>query len=134
MSLAELPDGQPWLTWPADAAVVVGDITPHHSLAEMGGMDDLASWRDRPSKADQHAWLQELLTFTKAREQTTIFVALRTPYVITDFRAVADAAIATYDYSAAQQSSGEVTSASFSALVETLLTGNAAGSLPVTVD
>ena len=134
LSLAELPDGQPWLTWPADAAVVVGDITPHHSLAEMGGMDDLASWRDRPSKADQHAWLQELLTFTKAREQTTVFVALRTPYVITDFRAVADAAIATYDYSAAQQPSGQVTSASFSALVATLLTGNAAGILPVTVD
>lgn len=134
LSLAELPEGQPWLDWSADAAVVVGDITPHHSLAEMGGMDDLASWRERPSKADQHAWLQELMASAAAREQETVFVALRTPYVITDFRAVADAALATYDYSAALQPSGQVMSASFDALIAALLSGEAAGNLPVTVD
>ncbi len=134
LSLAELPEGQPWLDWRADAAVVVGDITPHHSLAEMGGMDDLASWRDRPSKADQHAWLQQLMAFTHARQQATVFVALRTPYVVSDFRAVADAALATYDYSAAADATGDVRSASFTALVEVLLGRDAPGRLPVSVD
>lgn len=134
LSLAALPSGQPWLDWAPDAAIVVGDITPHHSLAEMGGMDDLASWRERPSKADQHAWLQELLGFAQQRQQTTVFVALRTPYVISDFRTVTDAALATYDYSAAADPSGEVRSASFTALVEVLLGREAAGTLPVTVE
>lgn len=134
LSLAELPEGQPWLEWPVDAAIVVGDITPHHSLAEMGGMDDLASWRDRPSKTDQHAWLHEMMRFTHGRQQPTVFVALRTPYVASDFREVADAAFATYDYSAALDASGKVQSASFTALVEVLLGANAPGHLPVTVD
>lgn len=134
LSLAELPEGQPWLDWRADAAVVVGDITPHHSLAEMGGMDDLASWRDRPSKADQHAWLQQLMAFTHARQQATVFVALRTPYVVSDFRAIADAALATYDYSAAADATGDVRSASFTALVDVLLGRAAPGQLPVSVD
>ncbi|RUO56601.1 glycoside hydrolase family 3 N-terminal domain-containing protein [Pseudidiomarina homiensis] len=134
LSLAELPAGQPWFEWRADAAVIVGDITPHHSLAEMGGMDDLASWRERPSKAEQHAWLQELMAFTHARQQPTVFVALRTPYVASDFRAVADAALATYDYSAAMNSAGNVRSASFTALVEVLLGRQARGNLPVTVE
>lgn len=134
LSLAALPDSKPWLEWPADAAIVVGDITPHHSLAEMGGMDDLASWRERPSKTEQHAWLQDLLAYAQTRGQNTVFVALRTPYVISAFQEVADAAVATYDYSAAVDPEGRVRSASFAALIEVLSSGVAAGTLPVSVE
>ena len=43
--IATQPDLSPLLS--ADA-LIIGDITPQHSMAEMGGMDDLASWRARP--------------------------------------------------------------------------------------
>ena len=132
-SLARLP-GAPEQQWPADSAIIVGDITPHHSLVEMGGMDDLASWRERPSKAEQHAWLQETLSMAREQQLPTVFVALRAPYVIGDFRELATAAVATYDYSAAIADDGRVRSASINALITTLLTGQAAGQLPVSVD
>ncbi|RUO63078.1 glycoside hydrolase family 3 N-terminal domain-containing protein [Pseudidiomarina insulisalsae] len=134
LSLAALPAEEPWHDWPTDVPVIIGDITPHHSLAEMGGMDDLASWRERPSKEEQYAWVTDLLRVTDARQQPTVLVALRTPYVASRYRELADAALASYDYSAEETAEGELHSPSFRAIVHSLLTNEAPGQLPVSVD
>lgn len=135
VSLSKLPEGQPWQNWNPDATLVIGDITPHHSLAEMGGMDDLANWRERPSKADQYLWLEQVLALAKQRQQPTVLVALRAPYVLSRYRDVADAALASYDYSAhgSEDSSARIHSPSIDAIVAVLLGEQAPGVLPVTV-
>lgn len=137
LSLSELPEGTPWQDWDPNATLVIGDITPHHSLAEMGGMDDLENWRERPSKDAQYRWLEQALTAAKARQQTTVVIALRAPYVLARFAGLADAALASYDYSAydpidAITGTG-IHSPSVAAAVAGLLGAPTPGVLPVTV-
>lgn len=133
LSLAKLPADDVWQQWPADATLIIGDITPHHSMAEMGGMDDLTSWRERPSKDDQYQWLDQLVAGAQERQQTTVMIALRAPYILSRYRAQTDVGLASYDYHVARNSDGSFRSPSIDALVQTLLTGESNGSLPVTV-
>lgn len=78
--------------------VIVADISPQHSLAEMGGMADLNEWRNRPDQSSQHDFAQQLLKLAQSQNIPTVFVALRAPYVMSKFRHVADAGIATFGY------------------------------------
>ncbi|MBT0585966.1 glycoside hydrolase family 3 protein [Alteromonas oceanisediminis] len=78
--------------------LIVGDISPQHSLAEMGGMDDLASWRDRMDKPTQYAAIHAALQHAKEASIPAIFIALRAPYVIDQFATQVDVALVTYDY------------------------------------
>ncbi len=141
LSLSELPKGAPWQQWDKNATLVIGDITPHHSLAEMGGMDDLNNWRDRPSKAAQHEWIRQALVAANAQQQTTIVVALRAPYMLSQFQAISDAGIASYDYSTHPlpheplhgNGQTQLHAPSIEAVVAVLLGADARGQLPVTV-
>ncbi|MGQ4276841.1 glycoside hydrolase family 3 protein [Pseudidiomarina sp. E22-M8] len=137
VSLNELPEGQPWQQWNPDATLVIGDITPHHSLAEMGGMNDLKNWRERPSKDAQYLWIEQALTAAKQRQQPSVVIALRAPYVLSRFTGLADAALASYDYSAYAPTnaanSTAIHSPSIAAAVAALLGAPTPGVLPVTV-
>ncbi|MBY6064092.1 glycoside hydrolase family 3 N-terminal domain-containing protein [Pseudidiomarina sediminum] len=133
VSLATLPSEAIWQQWPATSTLIIGDITPHHSMAEMGGMDDLASWRDRPSKDQQYQWIERLVSTAQQRQQTTVMLALRAPYVLSRYRDTTDVGLASYDYHVAINADGSFRSPSIDALVATLLGTKSEGSLPVTV-
>lgn len=78
--------------------LIVGDITPQHSMVEMGGMDDLLSWRDRADKPAQYAQISSLLEAATKSNKQRIFVAFRAPYIIEQFKMMLDSAVVTYDY------------------------------------
>ncbi|MCP4529502.1 MAG: glycoside hydrolase family 3 protein [Aestuariibacter sp.] len=133
--IATQPDLSPLLS--ADA-LIIGDITPQHSMAEMGGMDDLASWRARPDKAAIDRWVKSLTEQAKANQVKTVMVALRTPYMLSEYRNVVDAGVATFGYNVtiSQTPKSEVAEgAVFSALAAGLL-GHIPmpGQSPVTIE
>lgn len=133
--IATQPDITPLLS--ADA-LIIGDITPQHSMVEMGGMDDLASWKARPDKAAIDRWVRVLAEQAKARQVPTVMVALRTPYMLSNYRELVDAGVATFGYNVTVSSTrkGEVAEgAVFSALAAGLL-GHIAmpGQSPVTIE
>ncbi|WP_083271880.1 glycoside hydrolase family 3 protein [Alteromonas lipolytica] len=121
-------------------ALIVADITPQHSLAEMGGMADLSVWRNKPDKATQSLWLYNLLSESHKSQVPGVFVALRAPYNIARYRDVADAAIATFGYNvtvtpAAGGESQQARGAVFDALARGLLGQTAMpGKSPVTIE
>ena len=121
-------------------AVIVGDITPQHSLAEMGGMADLAVWRNRPDKATQSAWIRRLLVSAGEQSVGAVFIALRAPYSISDYRHLAGAAVATFGYNVTVTKAGdnhaaEAQGAVFDALAEGLLGRSPMpGKSPVTIE
>ncbi|MDC8832193.1 glycoside hydrolase family 3 N-terminal domain-containing protein [Alteromonas gilva] len=122
------------------SALIVGDITPQHSLVEMGGMADLSTWRNRPDKTTQSQWLRRLFSQARVEGVKSVFVALRAPYIISDYRESADAAVATFGYnvtvSSASQNGGnpEVNGAVFEALADGLLgLAPMPGQSPVTI-
>lgn len=120
--------------------LIVGDITPQHSLAEMGGMADLAVWRNRPDKDTQHDWVRKLFVNAQAESVPTVFIALRAPYIISEYRQLADAAVATFGYNVTvtDNAEGEPVSAHgavFDALAEGLLGQSPMpGKSPVTIE
>lgn len=121
-------------------SLVIGDITPQHSLAEMGGMDDIATWRSRPDKAQQAVVIANALQQASEHSIPSVFVALRAPYVIGHYRQLADAAVATFGYNVhvsdgSEQQPMKADGAVFDALAEALL-GKVPfpGVSPVTVD
>ncbi|NVK58029.1 MAG: glycoside hydrolase family 3 protein [Alteromonadaceae bacterium] len=122
------------------SALIVGDITPQHSLVEMGGMADLATWRNRPDKATQSQWLGRLFKQAKAENVKSVFVALRAPYIISDYRDLADAAVATFGYNVTVTSAPDsadvvVDGAVFDALADGLLgLAPMPGQSPVTIE
>ena len=121
-------------------AVIVGDITPAHSLAEMGGMADLSVWRNRPDKNTQEAWVRRLLVSAGKQSVNTVFIALRAPYIISDYRHLADAAVATFGYNvtvtgAEEKGTVRAHGAVFTALAEGLLGRSPMpGKSPVSID
>jgi beta-N-acetylhexosaminidase len=114
--------------------VIAGDISPQVSLVEMGGMDDLSALRAigkrRNSLAVQQQLLKDILGNVRP-EAHTVFVALRTPYIINQFSELSDAAFAIYDYRVDETT---FHSDSFNALALYLFNDlKAPGVLPVTI-
>ncbi|MFS1701951.1 glycoside hydrolase family 3 protein [Alteromonas sp. AMM-1] len=133
--IAAQPDVRPLLE--ADA-LIIGDITPLHSLVEMGGMDDLANWKARPDKAAIDKWVKGLVEQARSRQVPVVMVALRTPYMLSEYRELADAGVATFGYNVTVNSTakGEVAvGAVFTALAAGLL-GHIPmpGQSPVTIE
>ena len=130
LSLAHLPELPHTSYWREGALILVGDITPAHSLVELGGMDDIHAARPRASVTERHAWLQQALT---GRSQVVIYATLRSPYGAADFAGYAQVATASFDYSAEKDHQGKVISAPLEELVRALLTNQWPGVLPVSV-
>lgn len=133
-SLARLPPVPSPMQLQSLSALVVADITPQYSVAEMGGMDDLDSWRNRTDKAAQYAWMRQTMRAAKAANVPVVMVALRAPYVLAEFTDEADIALTTYGYNVTVFEDGRAEGAVFDAISLTL-SGKlkAAGVLPVTV-
>jgi beta-N-acetylhexosaminidase len=113
--------------------LIIGDISPQHSIAEMGGMDDLVSGRERAGKQQQYSHIQVLLETAKWHDKQRVFVALRTPYIIERFKALIDAAVVTYDYRVSIDKK-TVRGVMFDVLAEWLAGEfEAKGQLPVTI-
>lgn len=140
VALTDIDPGQALPELADQDALIIGDITPQHSLAEMGGMADLASWRNRPDKATQQAWIRKLLVASHEQSIPSVFVALRAPYSIADYRHLAGAAVATFGYNVtvsdqADASSPRVDGAVFDALAAGLLGRTPMpGKSPVTIE
>ncbi|MGS2719311.1 beta-N-acetylhexosaminidase [Paraglaciecola aestuariivivens] len=123
--------------------VIVADITPNQSLAELGGMDDIQHWRQRLPKKQQINQQLKLLKTAKAQGKTTVFISLRTPYNVGIFADYADIILASFSYNLNQQqyidSHGRLVTQYqgpiFEALAEVITAKRqATGQLPVTVE
>lgn len=77
---------------------IVADISPGQSLAEMGGMDDIQSWRQRTPQKQKAAEQLAQLKAAKEQGKTTIFISLRTPYNVGLFAEYADLILASFSY------------------------------------
>jgi beta-N-acetylhexosaminidase len=130
ISLASLPSQPSASYWRDDAVIIVGDITPQHSLVELGGMDDINAARPRASAQARQQWLSQALA---DREQAVVYATLRSPYSATEFSDYAHVATASFDYSTEVDADGVARSPALDALVQALLTNQWPGQLPVTV-
>jgi len=123
--------------------VIVADISPDQGLVEMGGMDDITTWLQRPSKEKQLELQMAVLKMAKAFNKATVFISLRTPYKAPQFAPYSDVVLASFSYNANKASffddygrlvtqyEGPI----FNALAD-VLTGSksATGSLPVSIE
>ncbi len=114
--------------------LIVADVSPRQSLAELGGMDDMDNWRERSDKDTQWNTMKAWMRQAQQQQAQTLFVSLRTPYAISEFAPLADATLASYAYRV-RASEQNISSPSLRALAEAI-TGQfpLQGSLPVTVD
>ena len=114
--------------------VLIGDISPQHSMAEMGGMDDRIEWQNRMDKEQQYAIIYHLLDFASKQQKKRMFVALRAPYIIDRFAELIDVALVTYDYRVHETESGQATGFMFERIAA-VMKGDAKpeGQLPVTI-
>lgn len=78
--------------------LIVADISPNQSLAELGGMDDIQSWRERTPKNQQLSQQLAQLQAAKKLGKTTIFISLRAPYNVGQFAEYADVILASFAY------------------------------------
>jgi beta-N-acetylhexosaminidase len=78
--------------------LIAADISPNQSLAELGGMDDIQSWRQRTPKELQLSQQLAQLQAAKTQGKTTIFISLRTPYNVGLFAEYADVILASFAY------------------------------------
>ncbi|MCW8090844.1 glycoside hydrolase family 3 protein [Alteromonas sp. ASW11-130] len=114
--------------------LVVGDITPLHSAYEMGGMDPTDVLIKRASNQQQHEWILSTMQNARANNVPVIFVALRAPYIVSDFAPYIDSALATYGYNV-EVRNNVASGAVYESIVEVLLgTTEPKGQLPVTVE
>jgi len=115
--------------------VIASHISPKQSAVEMGGMDDLTANSKISDNVPSPQAIYDLLKLSKRHNKHTIFVSLRTPYEIAEFKDVADMCLATYAYNTyADTDSNIIKSPALNALCK-VLTGKitAKGTLPVTV-
>lgn len=133
-SLATLPPSPPKALLRSLNALVVADITPQYSVAEMGGMDDLASLRDRADKPAQYLWMRKTMQAARDAGVPVVMVALRAPYVLAEFSDETDIALTTYGYNVTVYDDGRAEGAVFDAIYQAL-SGRfkPSGTLPVTV-
>lgn len=116
-------------------AVLIGDISPQHSMAEMGGMDDLVEWQNRMDKDQQYSGIRQLLSFATERNKKRLFVALRAPYIIDQFASHIDVALVTYDYRVYQDANGDAAGLMFERIAA-VMSGKVSpnGQLPVSIE
>jgi beta-N-acetylhexosaminidase len=122
-------------------AVLAGSITPYQSMAEMGGMDDMAAFKKSfgslsSNKKRLDDKLKSLLRYAKQLNKPVTFVSLRMPYEAKKYSQYADTIIATYSYNQYKDiNTGEITSPVYNSLAK-LIAGKltATGSLPVSLD
>lgn len=123
--------------------LIAADISPNQSLAELGGMDDIQSWRERIPKDLQLSQQLAQLQAAKTQGKTTIFISLRTPYNLGLFAEYADVILASFAYNLNKTEYmddygrfiTQYNGAIFNALAD-VITGKivATGSLPVSVE
>ena len=132
-SLASLPPRPSKALLRSLNALIVADITPQYSMAEMGGMDDLASL-DRADKPAQYRWMRQTMQAAKESGVPVVMIALRAPYVLTEFSELTDIALTTYGYNVTVYNDGRAEGAVFDAIYQAL-SGRLkpSGTLPVTL-
>lgn len=115
--------------------VIAAFISPMQSLAEIGGMDDLASVTNlAEAYQKQQQYFYQLLQYGAALKKDQTFVSLRSPYEISLYAPLVQRTLATYAYHSWQQANGELVSPIYLALAEVLLgKRQATGKLPVTL-
>lgn len=115
--------------------VIAAFISPMQSLAEMGGMDDLASISNLgEAYQKQQQYFYQLLQYGAALKKDQTFVSLRSPYEISLYAPLVQRSLATYAYHSWQQVDGTLESPVYLALAEVLLgKRKATGNLPVTL-
>lgn len=115
--------------------VIAAFISPMQSLAEIGGMDDLASVSNlAEAYQKQQQYFYQLLQYGAALKKDQTFVSLRSPYEISLYAPLVQRSLATYAYHSWQQADGEWVSPVYLALAEVLLgKRQASGKLPVTL-
>lgn len=114
--------------------IIIGDISPTHSMAEMGGMEDKIQWQNRADKAAQYSVIESALTIAKRQHKSTTVIAFRAPYVLQKFNDQTDLAVAAYDYRVYIDKNKQARGVMFDT-VAAILAGEteAAGHLPVTI-
>lgn len=120
--------------------LVIADIAPTQSLAEIGGMDDLAksvkmNKQAKWPKTQRLSQLKAMMAVAKLQNKQVMFVALRAPYHATEFIDLADEVITTYSYTHTTHSDSEFTGPAYRALAK-LFAGEvtAQGQLPVSIE
>lgn len=119
--------------------VILGDISPQQSLAEMGGVDDIQTWRDRADPELQKNTLMALAQEYEQKNVPIVFVTLRTPYVQSEFSRLSQVQLASFSYNVknknvAGNQQGEVAGPIFDALAQVLLGKQSAqGRMPVSL-
>ncbi|MCF4010508.1 beta-N-acetylhexosaminidase [Rheinheimera sp. UJ63] len=115
--------------------VIAAFISPMQSLAEMGGMDDLAANTNlAEAYQKQQRYFYQLLQYGAALKKDQTFVSLRSPYEISLYAPLVQRTIATYAYHNWQQQDGSLVSPIYQALAEVLVgQRQATGQLPVTL-
>ncbi len=133
-SLARLPGSPSPASLRGLGALIVTDITPQYSVAEMGGLDNLRSPSARSDKAAQYTWLEQTMSAARQAGVPVVMVALRAPYVLTRFTPLADVSLATYGYNVTVHADGSASGAVYDALAQ-VLSGQAPapGTLPVSL-
>ncbi|WP_339726181.1 glycoside hydrolase family 3 protein [uncultured Paraglaciecola sp.] len=122
--------------------IISADISPRQSMAELGGMDDINRWQQRPSSDDQTARLMSVTQQAKVLGKQTLFISLRAPYNVPEYAPFADAILATFAYNLHPNSYvddygrlvTEYSGTSFNAIAD-ILTGNLmpTGKLPISI-
>lgn len=119
--------------------IVISSISPKQSLAEIGGMDDLAksvqmNKNAKWPKTERLSQLKAMTAVAKLQNQQVVFVSLRAPYEANEFIDLADDIITTYSYTHTTNNDTKFSGPAYDALAE-LFTGNvkASGVLPVTI-
>ena len=114
--------------------LLVADVSPRQSMAELGGMDDLESWQERSDKDTQWDTIRAWMTQAKSQGAGVVFVSLRAPYTVADFQHLADAALASFAYRISHKE-GKLYSPAMDALSEALLgVTPISGELPVSIE
>lgn len=115
--------------------VIAAFISPMQSLAEIGGMDDLASITNLgEAYKKQQQYFYQLLQYGAALKKDQTFISLRSPYEISLYAPLVQRSLATYAYHSWQQADGSLVSPIYLALAEVLLgKRQATGTLPVTL-
>lgn len=117
-------------------AVILVDISPQQSLAEMGGMDDLQHYSDRADVNSIQRHLIRLAHQSRQRGIGTVFISMRAPYVQADFDSLVDAQLAVFSYTANKSPQGEVLGGPIFKALAKVISGKliATGNLPVSLE
>ena len=121
-------------------SLVISSIAPKQSLAEIGGMDDLAASirmnkQAKWPKTERLSQLKALAAVAQLQNKQVLFVSLRAPYESSEFIDLANDVVTTYAYTHTTDSDSEFTGPAYDALAK-LFTGQvkATGVLPVTIE